>query len=386
MTTSHANIKRIYLYTFFYMFLVIVPVMVPYFASLGLSMTEILTIQGVFGISMALFEVPSGYIGDLWGRKNVLVLGSFIAGISFSLLLLARDFWGILFYEVLSGIGASLVSGADLSILYDSEDSSGRTKQQSLANFYGLQLIGEALAALTCSFLMVYSYQYVLWAQFLVGWIPFFVSLFLVSPDIEGMKKTQHMENIKEVLSYIFKDNKFIRFIFINMVLVSLGTFTAIWPIQKYWQDQGVPLYKLGYLWAACNLIAAGTGKIAPWLELKLGSKNLMISLCLLCVGGYFGMGFSTSAISILLPFLFYICRGLNMVILREAFNQRIPAKFRNTANSLSSLCLRVAFFVIAPIIGLSIEHYGLDWTFIFLGTFFLLLFFIFMTPLYKRL
>ena len=51
---------------FFTMFLVVMPILIPFWKTLGLSIQEILEIQAIFGLVMALFEIPTGYIADLW--------------------------------------------------------------------------------------------------------------------------------------------------------------------------------------------------------------------------------------------------------------------------------------------------------------------------------
>lgn len=385
MNSYQSNITKIYFYGFFYMFLIIVPIIVPYFLSLGLSMEDVFIIQAFFGFSVAVFEVPSAYLGDLWGRKNILILGSFISGIGLSLLLFAHDFWSLLAYEVFLGIGASFVSGADLSILYDSLRNDRKIKTKSLANFHGLQLVGEAFAAVTCSALMFFSYKHVIWGQVVVGWVPFVISIFLIEPEIEKMDKNKHKENIKEVFSFIFKQDAFMRVLFLNMVCWSLSTFIAVWIIQKYWQDQNIALYNLGYLWALCNLTAAFVGRYAAALEGKLGPRLLLSVMCFLPILGYLGMGVLGGTFGILMTFSFYISRGINMVVMKEAFNHRIPSKFRNTANSLSSLFFRLSFFVGGPAVGFLIDTKGLSFALICISCFFLAMFFVLMLPMLKK-
>ncbi len=60
MSRAGRNIRASYVYGFFSMFLVIIPVIVPWFTSLGLSMKQIFEVQAIFGLSVALFEIPTG--------------------------------------------------------------------------------------------------------------------------------------------------------------------------------------------------------------------------------------------------------------------------------------------------------------------------------------
>ena len=159
------------------MFLVIVPILVPFWLSLGLTMTEILEIQAIFGISVALFEIPTGYIADIWSRKASIMLGTFIVGCGFSLIPFATTYETLVTYEIIIALGGSFISGADIAIVYDSlPKDANRLKRIGSLHLWGL--IGEGLAAITASFLILWSFTPILWIQALVGWIPFLLSLF----------------------------------------------------------------------------------------------------------------------------------------------------------------------------------------------------------------
>jgi MFS family permease len=213
--------------------------------------------------------VPSAYLGDLFGRKYLMVWGSLIMGIGFTLLLNTKTFIGLCFYEGVLAIGASFISGADLSILYDSISETREAKLKALGEFQSFQLLGEALAAVCCSLLMIYGFKDVLQAQFIIGWIPLIIAISIKEPPFEKMDKKMHKHNISEVLSHVFKNDKFLQLIFINMVLWSVSTFCAIWLIQKYWFESNVGLTNLGYFWAVCNLCAAIVGQYAARIEKK---------------------------------------------------------------------------------------------------------------------
>lgn len=386
MNTYKSNVAKIYGFSFFNTFLVLVPIIVPYFMQLGLSMSEVFFIQAMFGFSMACFEVPSAYLGDIWGRKRILVLGSIIYAIGFTLLLWAKDFYSLLFYEVFLAIGISFISGADLSIMYDSIGDDRMAKIKAIGNFHALQLVGESTAALACAFLMLYGYDYVIYLQVLVAWIPVLFVLSIKEPAIERMSKDSHKENLKEVIHYMFIENPLLRLTFVNMVLWSVSTFCAVWIIQKYWVDQSVELHQIGLLWAACNLTAAVIAKFSHRIESLIGTKMILILMSLLPIVTYLVMGLFPGLIGVALTGSFYISRGINMAIMKERFNHEIPDKFRNTANSLNSLFFRMSFFVLGPIIGMLIDKRGLDEALVILGLFFFVCFVILMIPLVRRI
>ena len=69
------NIPRIYAFRFLRDFLLIMPAIVPVYRSSGLDATHILLVQAIFSAASASFEVPSGYLADVLGRRRALLLG-----------------------------------------------------------------------------------------------------------------------------------------------------------------------------------------------------------------------------------------------------------------------------------------------------------------------
>ncbi|MCG8415192.1 MAG: hypothetical protein MI746_13315 [Pseudomonadales bacterium] len=115
------NIPMIYGLAFFQCFMVIVPVIVPFFASKGLSLAQIFYLQAVFATTIVLLEAPSGYFADIFGRRTALLIGSVIHGCGFFLLNFADDFFSLMLFEITLGVSTSLLSGADLALLYDTQ-------------------------------------------------------------------------------------------------------------------------------------------------------------------------------------------------------------------------------------------------------------------------
>jgi len=162
------NINRTLAFGFFQVFLVIMPVVVPFFESRGLSMQQIFLLQALFAVVVLVMEIPSGYAADMLGRRLTMVVGSIFLGLGHSMLLFADGFAELALFELGLGIGVSLVSGADLAILYDSEQALGNDsgrRQELVGRLFTMHTASEALAGVLCSVLLVWSLQDAVYVQ-----------------------------------------------------------------------------------------------------------------------------------------------------------------------------------------------------------------------------
>jgi len=97
------NIRIIHALAFFHMFMLIVPVIVPFFESKGLSLSEIFYLQAVYAGFIVVLEAPSGMLADRFGRRTVLLIGSIAHGLGYGWLVFADSFAQLLVFECLLG-------------------------------------------------------------------------------------------------------------------------------------------------------------------------------------------------------------------------------------------------------------------------------------------
>ena len=360
------NTRMVLALAFFQTFMVIIPVAVPFFESRGLDMQQILTLQALFAAVMVLFEVPSGYVADLLGRRSTLVLGSLFYGIGNSVLVVADGFWGLAAFEVLLALGASLVSGADLAMIYDTEVALGlRSKPVNRSGRVIGQLLAarnysEGLAALACSVALLWSLEYAAWLQALVGWVPLVLAFRLVEPPGARLARGNVFGNMLDILRHLLTDDALLRQVFLALGLWSLSTFYAVWLVQKLWLEQGLELVHFGYLWAGLAVVAALAGQWAHVLEDRLGPVVLLVFIALAPVVGYAGLAELGLWGGMAVTTLFFAARGVGLVVLRDAFNKRLPDSYRATANSLASFAFRGAYVLTGPLLGWWLDLYGM--------------------------
>ena len=379
------NYQRILVLSFFQVFLVLMPIIVLFFESRGLTLPEIFLLQAWFAAVVLVMEAPSGYLADLLGRKRVIVAGTFFIAVGQSILLFAEGFWQLALFESCLGLGLSLVSGSDLALLYDTElalHQDAHRKRKAVRRLFTTQNVSEALAAVTCSVLLLWSMEAAVYAQVAGGWVAFLLTFGLVEPPVARLARDSHLQNIQTVLRHLLLNGPVLRLTFLALSVWALTTMFAIWLLQKHWQELGIGIIHFGYLWGVLTFISAVAGRYALSLEDRLGSTAMLIAVGIGPVLGYIGLGALGAVGGVLVSVVFFACRGFGHVVLSDALNKRVSSEFRATANSFANLGFRAAFALTAPLVAGALSLWGMETTFLLLAGMSLLIFATLVVPL----
>lgn len=356
------NVPKLYFFSFFTMFFVSLPVWVPYFQGHGFTMQDVFTVQAIFALAVAIFEIPSGYFCDLHGRRKTLIAGGVCYAAAFTWLAFAHTFVEVVLFELGAALAFSLISGADVALMYESldEDSDRTLKARALGNMQFAQLISEASGAILGGVLAATSLALPFQVQASVAWFPLVIALTLVEGNSKKLTGT-HRENFSRVFRHLWTSTPQMRRSSMNLLVWALSTFFAVWMLQKYWERAEIPIAWFGALWAAGNLAAAITSKLAAPLRSNWGIHATTLFACALPVVAYLGMATLTGYTGVALGLGLYLGRGFIQVLMREEFNHHLPNEFRATANSVQSFMFRIVFFILGPALGWFIDHYGVD-------------------------
>lgn len=379
------NFRRILVLSFFQVFLVLMPIIVLFFESRGLTLPEIFLLQAWFAAVVLVMEAPSGYLADLLGRKRVIVAGTFFIAVGQSILLFAEGFWQLALFESCLGLGLSLVSGSDLALLYDTElalHEDAHRKRKAVRRLFTTQNVSEALAAVTCSVLLLWSMEAAVYAQVAGGWIAFLLTFGLVEPPVARLARDSHLQNIRTVLRHLLLNGPVLRLTFLALSVWALTTMFAIWLLQKHWQELGIGIIHFGYLWGVLTFMSAIAGRYALSLEDRFGSTAMLIAVGIGPVLGYIGLGALGAVGGVLVSVVFFACRGFGHVVLSDALNKRVSSEFRATANSFANLGFRAAFALTAPLVAGALSLWGMETTFLLLAGMSLLIFATLVVPL----
>ncbi len=393
----HNNIKTIYLIGFFQSFMVVIPVFVPLLQGHGLSMSQVLQTQALFALTIALCEVPSGYIADMWGRRNAILVGSALNALGFFSLLWADSFVDFLLYELILGIGFSLISGADLALLYDTElylaDNGvpgGAGAGKSLSRLISIEAAASGIGGIVASVLLFWSLELVVAVQAFTGFLPALLGLTLLEvPRAKGQghaAEGNHSDNAKRIADVLLFGKPVVLWTAFAIAVFGLLAIYVFWIYQKYWELQGVPLNWFGFIWAAFALTVSVSARYSDALEKRLGTRGLLVLIATLPLLGLLGMAFGAGWLGVMFGFAIQFSRGVSMSLFYEALNSRVPGEFRATINSLVNLGIRAIFIVSGPVLGVALDSMGMSNTLIALAMVFTPLMGLVLVPLVGRI
>lgn len=339
------------------------PIITLFYQENGLSMSDVLLLQGLYSIAIVALEIPSGYFADLWGRKATMIIGSILGVIGFGIYSFSFSFWGFLAAELTLGIGQSFISGSDSALLYDSLIKLGEEKRYiklegrvlSIGNF------AETIAALIGGWLAEYSLRTPFIAQTFVAAIAIPASITLLEPFAIN-KHENRWKTILQVLKNTLKENKSLQWLILLTAIIGTGTLTMAWLIQPYLREiLKFSVSEIGTVLAILNLIVGLTTLIAYKVEHRLGLKN---SIWIIIIGvslPYIAMGLHQTTYILFAIVIFYIMRGLATPILKDSINKQSPTEVRATILSIRNFAIRIIFAVFGPFLGWFSDLYSLS-------------------------
>jgi len=367
------NIRTIYLMGFFSSFLVVLPIFVPLLQKHGLSMSQVLQTQALFALTIALFEVPSGYFADMYGRRLAILIGAGLNAVGFLSLLWADSFLDFVLYEVILGVGFSLISGTDLALLYDTEVylqaralPGGAGAGKSISRLISVEAAASGTAGVVASLLLLWSMDGVILMQVFAGVVPLALAVLLVEVP-KTQSEARHRDNMRQIVELLLFGKPVVFWTAFAISVFGLLAIYVFWIYQKYWELQGVPLEAFGYIWAGFALAVSVSARFTAGLEKRLGTRGVLVLIAIMPLLGLLGMALGGGWMGVAFGLLIQLSRGISMSLFYEALNSRVPGDFRATVNSLVSLGVRAIFIVTGPLLGYALDSFGMRSTLLML-------------------
>jgi MFS family permease len=173
----------------------------------GMTYTQIGILYASREIITNLFEIPSGLIADIYGRKKSLAAALLIFSISFLIFWISDNFWFYLFAFIIFGLADAFRSGSHKGMMMDYLKLNDWTEYKS--EYYGhtrsWSQRGSAISALLAGILVFIdgNYQNI----FIYSAIPYAINFILIlsyPSEIDRSEKKKEQNSFRDSLKALF--------------------------------------------------------------------------------------------------------------------------------------------------------------------------------------
>ncbi|PJA15811.1 hypothetical protein CO112_03460 [Candidatus Dojkabacteria bacterium CG_4_9_14_3_um_filter_150_Dojkabacteria_WS6_41_13] len=372
------NVKLLYIINALYYSWFWLGIWVLYYLKFG-GFSVVGLLEVVMIVSTIIFEIPTGAIGDLLGKKKTLIIACFLAGVAQIWTGVSPSILHLVLALVLLNFGGALRSGTFEAMIYDSLKDEGKEKQymRVVSNMGAVRLATLAVVSLVGGIM----YKYGNGLPYIVNGITFLIAAvvasFLTEPRIDSEKF-----NLR---NYIKQNVIGFKQLFINhySALRTIGLLLVMMVTLIVWEGindilsvkYGFTATQLGFLSSIFALAGAGGSVIAGKLSEKVDHNilyfgSLVLYILSMLVSPFVGMIVGGGTI-LLRNFVSPLLDNETSTII----NNQVESKYRATALSSFSMLTSLPYAILIFPITASIDRFPATWVAFSLGLFLILAF-----------
>jgi MFS family permease len=332
---------------------------------IGMSLTDVMTLQAAFSVSVVLCEFPSGYLADRIGYRASLLIGGIAWVAGWLVYAWAASFGTVVGAEALLGAAAAFMSGADRALLWVSLEASGRSGQYTRweGRVRAAGQVSEAVTSAAGGWLYAIRPRLPFWLQIPLAGVGLasIVALREVPRAPAAPRHRSHFARAWHVLRSSLWHQRRLRAAMALAVALGLSSFVMVWLIQPYMRARGIPPSWFGPVWAVSHAWLAMVSLASSRIVGALGVRGTLLGCCLLVPIGYAGLSATGSPLGVIFYLAFMTLRGLQGPILARVMQEEAPADDRASVLSLAALLFRLSFVIVGPPIGALVDRVGLN-------------------------
>jgi len=357
------NIWIIYAINFLKGLIFFLPIYALYLQSELFTLFNVTLILSVQAFARLLFEIPSGAVADLFGRKNTLIFSGALAILSIWILSIGGHIEIFIVYTIISALSEALLSGTDTAILFDSLKSVHQDKnfKKIISWNIGMWQIGATISSALGGFLAAISLKLPIYLTLIPFTIAFILTFIIIEPPYKKEAHKNIFNHMNNSFKILFKDKQLLLLGIITVLLFAFSetahTFDPIFYTYK-----NISLQHIGII-ASAGFILSFLGSIiaSHYLNNTISDKKILyistIMYAILLFLATLFIGFYV-ALAIILGSFFW---GMRLPIITDMFNKNAQSKNRATLLSIVSFASLLGIVLFSPIFGRISDNYTIN-------------------------
>lgn len=334
-------------------------------AARGYSLVEIGIAETVFHITSLIFEIPSGILADVFGRKKMLIVSSIMRMIGNIVMIFSNNLFTVCLALAFYALSYNSASGTGDALAYDSlkiarsEDEFEKYESNQLI----IYRICSGLSTLCAGFALFIGYRIAYGTDLIMCAVQIFVLLSLNEVYASEPPYGRETSAIRR-LAQCFKESfYFLRQAGKAMGIMMCNSFVGavdillLFFLQAKLSEKGVPQWGLGL---ALLFMEMG-GVVGSWLILKLPKLSYKWVFCLsfcLVLTGFWAEHSPLWAVMALGGFIAAAGDDSLQVRTNALLQEMFPSEQRATLTSVESFTFSVIMIVLSPLAGFVFTHW----------------------------
>lgn len=332
-------------------------------ASRGYSLVEIGLAETVFHIVSLLFEIPSGVLADVFGRKKMLIVSTLMRMMGNAVMIASQNLFMVCLSIAFHALSYNFSSGSGDALAFDSLKKAGQESRfdQYMANQLLIYRLCSGLSTLCAGFALHIGHRMAYGTDLVTGLLQLFLLLSLheITPLSESSAASwlkRLAACFRETIAFVRRAKMAFPLMLCNS-LVGAMDILLLFFLQAKLPEKGIPAEGLGL---ALLLLEMG-GIVGARLVLRFKGLRYSRLFCLSCLMVMLGILLEHSP-SYFMMVLGGFIAAMGDDALQVRTNARLqhmfPSEQRATLTSVESFSFSIVMLVLTPLAGIFFTHW----------------------------
>lgn len=332
-------------------------------AARGYNLVDIGIAETVFHITSLIFEIPSGVLADVFGRKKMLIVSSIIRMIGNIIMILSDNLFTVCLSIAFHALSYNFSSGTGDALAYDSLKAANA--ESRFERFESDQLViyrlCSGISTLCAGFALFIGHRLAYGTDLITGVIQIAVlmslsEMYAPAPEQSGSIAARLAICLKESFTFMKSAKRAMKLMIVNSLIGAADTLLLFF-LQAKLPERGIPHRLLG---AALLFMEIG-GIIGSKLITKLPKLSYRCVFCISSVMVLAGIVAEHSpmyAVMALGGFIAAVADDALQVRTNVLLQDMFPSEQRATLTSLESFTFSVIMIVLSPLAGFAFTYW----------------------------
>lgn len=332
-------------------------------AAMGYNLVDIGIAETVFHITSLIFEIPSGVLADVFGRKKMLIVSSIMRMIGNIIMILSDNLFTVCLSIAFHALSYNFSSGTGDALAYDSLKAANA--ESRFERFESDQLViyrlCSGISTLCAGFALFIGHRLAYGTDLITGVIQIAVlmslsEMYAPAPEQSGSIAARLAICLKESFTFMKSAKRAMKLMIVNSLIGAADTLLLFF-LQAKLPERGIPHRLLG---AALLFMEIG-GIIGSKLITKLPKLSYRCVFCISSVMVLAGIVAEHSpmyAVMALGGFIAAVADDALQVRTNVLLQDMFPSEQRATLTSLESFTFSVIMIVLSPLAGFAFTYW----------------------------